>query len=142
MEAKLAAVSGKSKLAEAIRYALSRWAGLTDATSTMGRIEIYNNVVERADQRLIASASNYLFRRLYEGGNDIGLSMPCLLKPWKMNDVDCKRGSPMSSTNIGLNRHPMSKIEYVCRGPRHHKWHKACQAAGQHRLEPSKLSTL
>ena len=47
LEAKLAAVSGKSKLAEAIRYALSRWAGLTRYLDD-GRIEIDNNVVERA----------------------------------------------------------------------------------------------
>ena len=46
LEVKLAAVSGKSKLAEAIRYALSRWAGLTRLDD--GRIEIDNNVVERA----------------------------------------------------------------------------------------------
>ena len=47
LEAKLAAVSGRSKLAEAIRYALSRWAGLTRYLDN-GRIEIDNNVVERA----------------------------------------------------------------------------------------------
>ena len=40
-------VCGNSKLAEAIRYALSRWAGLTRYLDD-GRIEIDNNVVERA----------------------------------------------------------------------------------------------
>ena len=47
LEAKLAAVSGKSKLAEAIRYMLSRWAGLTRYLDD-GRIEIDTNIVERA----------------------------------------------------------------------------------------------
>ena len=57
LEAKLAAVSGKSKLAEAIRYALPRWAGLTRYLDD-GRIEIDNNVVERA-MRPIALGRNY-----------------------------------------------------------------------------------
>jgi transposase len=47
LEAKLAAVSGKSTIAEAIRYALSRWDGLCRFLDD-GRIEIDSNVVERA----------------------------------------------------------------------------------------------
>jgi hypothetical protein len=47
LEAKLAAVSGKSTIAEAIRYALSRWDGLIRFLDD-GRIEIDSNVVERA----------------------------------------------------------------------------------------------
>lgn len=47
LESKPAAVSGKSKLGEAIRYALSRWAGLTRYLDD-GRIEIDSNVIERA----------------------------------------------------------------------------------------------
>src|SRR4029453_5780635 len=45
-EAQLAAVSGKSTIAGAIRYALSRWEGLTRFLDD-GRIEIDSNVVER-----------------------------------------------------------------------------------------------
>src|SRR6202166_1704652 len=44
---KLSLISQKTKLAEAIRYALSRWAGLCLFLEN-GRIEIDNNVVERA----------------------------------------------------------------------------------------------
>jgi len=44
---KLALISQKTKLAEAIRYALSRWDGLTRFIDD-GRIEIDSNVVERA----------------------------------------------------------------------------------------------
>jgi transposase len=47
LRAKLALISQKSKLAEAIRYALSRWAGLTRFLDD-GRIEIDSNVVERS----------------------------------------------------------------------------------------------
>ncbi|MBO0757918.1 MAG: IS66 family transposase, partial [Bradyrhizobiaceae bacterium] len=46
LEAKLAVVSGKSKIAEAIRYALSRWEGLARFLDD-GCIEIDSNVVER-----------------------------------------------------------------------------------------------
>ena len=48
LRAKLALISQKSKLAEAIRYALSRWEGLTRFLDD-GRIEIDSNVVERSD---------------------------------------------------------------------------------------------
>src|ERR1700728_670681 len=44
---KLSLISQKTKLAEAIRYALSRWAGLGFFLDD-GRIEIDNNTVERA----------------------------------------------------------------------------------------------
>jgi hypothetical protein len=47
LRAKLALISQKTKLAEAIRYALSRWEGLTRFLDD-GRIEIDSNVVERA----------------------------------------------------------------------------------------------
>jgi len=43
--AKLGLISQKSKLAEAIRYALSRWEGLTRFLDD-GRIELDNNTVE------------------------------------------------------------------------------------------------
>jgi transposase len=44
---KLALVSQKSKLAEAIRYVLSRWAGLSLFLDD-GRVELDSNVVERS----------------------------------------------------------------------------------------------
>jgi transposase len=46
LEARLAAVSGKSTIAVAIRYTLSRWDGLVRFLDD-GRIEIDSNVVER-----------------------------------------------------------------------------------------------
>ena len=58
--AKLAAVSGKSTIAEAIRYALSRWAGLTRYLDD-GRIEIDNNVVERAMRPIALGRKNHRF---------------------------------------------------------------------------------
>jgi transposase len=43
----LSQVNGKSKLAQAIRYSISRWAALTRYI-TDGRLEMTNNAVERA----------------------------------------------------------------------------------------------
>lgn len=57
---KLALLSQKSKLAEAIRYALSRWAGLSRFLDD-GRIEIDNNVVERAIRPIALNRKNALF---------------------------------------------------------------------------------
>jgi hypothetical protein len=58
LRAKLDLISQKTKLAEAIRYALSRWQGLTRFVDD-GSIEIDSNVVERAI-RPIASIARTL----------------------------------------------------------------------------------
>ena len=47
LRAKLALISQKTKLARAIRYALTRWNGLTRFLDD-GRIEIDSNIVERS----------------------------------------------------------------------------------------------
>jgi hypothetical protein len=73
LEAKLAAVSGKSTIAEAIRHALSRWEGLTRYLDD-GRIEIDDNVVERG-MRTVAT------------GPPLCTSFSSIWKHWK-----CVRG--------------------------------------------------
>src|SRR6266851_3779180 len=65
---KLSLISQKTKLAEAIRYALSRWAGLCLFLED-GRIEIDNNAVERAIRPLALNRKNALF-----AGSDGGAS--------------------------------------------------------------------
>jgi hypothetical protein len=57
---KLSLISQKTKLAEAIRYALSRWVGLCLFLED-GRVEIDNNVVERAIRPLALNRKNALF---------------------------------------------------------------------------------
>jgi len=57
---KLSLISQKTKLAVAIRYALSRWAGLCLFLKD-GRIEIDNNVVERAIRPIALTRKNALF---------------------------------------------------------------------------------
>jgi hypothetical protein len=57
---KLQLISQKTKLAEAIRYVLSRWPGLGLFLDD-GRIEIDNNVVERTIRPLALTRKNALF---------------------------------------------------------------------------------
>ncbi|MBS86354.1 MAG: IS66 family transposase [Sphingobium sp.] len=62
LEASLARTSNKGKLADAIRYALTRWTGLSRFLDD-GRIEIDSNTVERAI-RPLALNRNYAKRRI------------------------------------------------------------------------------
>ncbi|GEN00776.1 hypothetical protein MRA01_53150 [Methylobacterium radiotolerans] len=57
---KLGLLRRKSNLAEAIRYALSRWAGLNLFLAD-GRVEIDNNTIERAIRPLALTRKNALF---------------------------------------------------------------------------------
>jgi len=52
LDISLTRISGKSTLAQAIRYALSRWAALNHYT-TNGRLEMSNNAAERAMRPLV-----------------------------------------------------------------------------------------
>ena len=65
---KLGLISQKTKLAEAIRYALSRWQGLTRFLDD-GRIEIDSNVVERAIRPIALNRKNALFAGSDEGAS-------------------------------------------------------------------------
>src|ERR1700688_4350071 len=60
LRAKLALISQKSKLAVAIRYALSRWEGLTRFIDD-DRIELDNNAVERSIRPIALNRKNALF---------------------------------------------------------------------------------
>jgi len=68
LRAKLALISQKTKLAEAIRYALSRWEGLTRFLDD-GRVEIDSNVVERAIRPIALNRKNALFAGSDEGAS-------------------------------------------------------------------------
>lgn len=66
LRTRLETISRKSKLAEAIRYALSRWDGLTRFLDD-GRIEIDSNIVEHAIRPLALGRKNHL-----SAGSDAG----------------------------------------------------------------------
>src|SRR5258708_4094449 len=68
LRAKLELISQKSKLAEAIRYPLSRWDGLTRFLDD-GRIEIDSNIVERTIRPIALNRKNALFAGSDEGAS-------------------------------------------------------------------------
>ena len=86
LKTKLALISQKSKLAEAIRYALSRWVGLCRFLDD-GRIEIDNNVVERAIRPLALTRKNALFAGS-DGGAVHWAVVASLVETCKLNGVD------------------------------------------------------
>ena len=66
LQDRLGLISQKSKLAEAIRYALTRWAGLSLFLDD-GRVELDSNMVERTIRPLALTRKNALF-----AGSDAG----------------------------------------------------------------------
>ena len=83
---KLGLISQKTKLAEAIRYTLSRWQGLTRFLDD-GRIEIDSNVVERSIRPIALNRKNALF-----AGSDAGAEhwavIASLIETCKLNRVE------------------------------------------------------
>ena len=108
LEAKLAAVSGKSTLAEAIRYALSRWDGLGRFLDD-GRIEIDSNVVERAIRPIALGRKNHLFAGS-DGCGEHWAVIASLIETCKMNGVDPQAYLRDVLTKI-VARHPMDRID-------------------------------
>jgi hypothetical protein len=108
LEAKLAAVSGKSTIAEAIRYALSRWDGLCRFLDD-GRIEIDSNVVERAIRPIALGRKNHLFAGS-DGGGEHWAAIASLIETCKMNRVDPQAYLRDVLTKI-VARHPMDRID-------------------------------
>jgi transposase len=67
LEDRLGRISGKSPLAGAIRYALARWTELTRYLDD-GRLEIDNNIAERALRTIAIGRKNWLFAGSDAGG--------------------------------------------------------------------------
>src|SRR3954447_8937709 len=86
LRAKLALISKKSKLAEAIRYALARWEGLCRFLDD-GRIEIDSNTVERSIRPLALNRKNALFAGS-DGGGDNWAVIATLIENCKLNHVE------------------------------------------------------
>ncbi|QCO03324.1 IS66 family transposase [Azospirillum argentinense] len=76
-------VSGKSALAEAIRYALSRWPALTRYLAD-GRLEIDNNIAERAMRAVALGRKNWLFAGS-DGGGEAAAVFYTLIETAKAN---------------------------------------------------------
>ena len=69
LEAKNRQVSAKAKLGEALRYALTRWDGLSRFLDD-GRLDLDSNAVERSIRPLALNRKNALFAGSDEGGDN------------------------------------------------------------------------
>jgi transposase len=103
----LAQVSGKSELAVAIRYAMSRWKALTRFAAD-GKIEIDNNGAERALRAVALGRKNYLFAGSDAGG-DRAAAVYSLIGSAKLNGLDPQAYLRHLIERIG--DHPINRIE-------------------------------
>ncbi|WP_027035508.1 IS66 family transposase [Mesorhizobium ciceri] len=86
LETQLPLLSGRSTLAVAVRYALSRWDGLTRFLQD-GRIELDTNPVERAIRPVSLGRKNHLFAG-NDGGGHRWAVLCSLIETCKLNDVE------------------------------------------------------
>jgi transposase len=105
---KLSLISQKTKLAEAIRYALSRWQGLTRFIDD-GRIEIDSNIVERAIRPIALNRKNALFAGS-DGGGEHWAIIASLIETAKLSAVDPQAYLADVLTRI-VNGHPQARID-------------------------------
>jgi transposase len=107
LETSLRQVSGKSALAKAIRYALSRWKALTRYISD-GRLEMSNNAAERAMRSPVLGRRNYLFCGSDTGGQRAAC-IYTIIETCKLNGID-----PQAYLADVLGRiadHPIQRID-------------------------------
>lgn len=107
-QAELARIPGKSRLAEAIRYATSRREALEHFLGD-GRIEIDSNTVERAIRPQTITRKNALFAGS-DGGGRTWATIATLLATAKLNGVDPQAWLTVTLERIA-NRWPNSDID-------------------------------
>jgi transposase len=103
----LSQISGKSKLAQAIRYATSRWTALTRYT-TDGRLEMTNNAAERAIRPLALTRKNYLFAGSDSGGVRAA-AMYTIIESAKMTGLDPE--AYLRDVLARIADHPINRID-------------------------------
>jgi transposase len=106
-ETTLAQVSGKSALAMALRYALSRWDALC-RYATDGRLDICNNAAERAIRPLAIGRKNWLFAGSDAGG-ERAATIYTLVETARMNGVDPE--AYLRAVIACIADHPMKRID-------------------------------
>jgi transposase len=107
-EAELHRIPPRGALAEAIRYALTRWTALCRFLDD-GRLELDNNPVERAIRPIALGRKNHLFAGS-DGGAERWAVVASLLATAKLNDVE-----PYAYLKDVLERlsdgHPASRLD-------------------------------
>jgi transposase len=86
LEHQLGRVSAKALIADAIRYALHHWDGLTRFLDD-GRIELDTNIVERGIRPIVLNRKNALFAGHDEGAENWAC-IASLIETCKLNGVD------------------------------------------------------
>ena len=110
LEAQRAKVPGRSRIAEAIRYALKLWPGLVRYLDD-GRIEIDSNSVERSIRPIALNRKNALFAGSDQGGIHWGV-IASLIETCKLNAVDPQAYLKNTLARL-VNRHPASQIDQL-----------------------------
>ncbi len=108
LDRQLAKVSGRSRIAEAIRYALKLWSGLTVFLDD-GRVEIDTNVVERTIRPIALNRKNVLFAGSDHGGVHWGV-IASLIETCKLNAVDPQTYLADALSHL-VQGHPMRRID-------------------------------
>ena len=86
LEQQLTRVSGKSTIAEDIRYALNHWDGLIRFLDD-GRIELDTNIVERSIRPIVLNRKNALFAG-HDQGAENWACIASLIETCKLNGID------------------------------------------------------
>ncbi|MBX9592318.1 MAG: transposase, partial [Hyphomonadaceae bacterium] len=113
LERELTRIPGRGKLAEAIRYALSRWTALSLFLDD-GRIELDTNPVERAIRPVTLGRKNHLFAGS-DGGGARWATVCSLIETAKLNGIE-----PYAYLSDAIRRmvdgHPASRLDELPRG--------------------------
>ena len=107
LEARNRQISAKAKLGEAIRYALTRWDGLSRFLDD-GRVDLDNNAVERSIRPLALNRKNALFAGSDEGGDNWAV-IATLIENCKLSGINPQSWLAETLTRLA-NGHPANSV--------------------------------
>jgi transposase len=108
LETELPQLPARGGLAEAMRYALARWEGLTRFLSD-GRIDLDTNPVERAIRPVALGRKNHLFAGS-DGGGERWAVISSLIETCKLNGVEPYAYLKDVLTRM-VARHPVNRLD-------------------------------